>query len=42
MAADKRGVNVNLIIDDDWKKLETFAGMVLMDGVPVKLEKGEG
>ena len=42
MAADKRGVNVNLIIDDDWKKIETFAGMVLMDGVPVKLEKGAG
>ena len=39
MAADKSGVNVNSIIDDDWKKLETFAGMVLMDGVPVKLEK---
>jgi len=42
IAADKRGVNINLIIDDDWKKIETFAGMVLMDGVPVKLEKVEG
>ncbi|NVM54849.1 MAG: molybdopterin-dependent oxidoreductase [Candidatus Helarchaeota archaeon] len=39
LAKEKRGVNVNIITDDTWKNLETFAGMVLLDGVPVKLEK---
>jgi hypothetical protein len=39
LAKEKRGINVNLITDDNWKKLESFAGMVLLDGVPVKLEK---
>ena len=39
LAKEKRGVNVNIITDDSWKNLETFAGMVLLDGVPVKLEK---
>jgi anaerobic selenocysteine-containing dehydrogenase len=39
LAKEKRGVNVNLITDDNWKNLETFAGMVLLDGIPVKLEK---
>ncbi|MCP4681589.1 MAG: molybdopterin-dependent oxidoreductase, partial [Desulfobacterales bacterium] len=39
MAVEKRGVNINLITDDDWTKLETFAGMVMLDGVPVRVEK---
>lgn len=39
MAVEKRGVNVNLITDDDWRKLETFGGMVKLDGIEVKLEK---
>ncbi len=39
LAKEKRGVNVNLITDDNWKNLESFAGMVLLDGIPVKLEK---
>jgi formate dehydrogenase len=39
MAVEKRGVNVNLITDDDWTKLEPFAGMVLLDGIPVRVEK---
>lgn len=39
MAVEKRGANVNLITDDDWHKLEPFAGMVMLDGIPVKLEK---
>ncbi len=39
LAAEKRGINVNLITDDRWEHLETFAGMVLLDGIPVKLEK---
>lgn len=38
-AVEKRGTNVNLITDDDWRKLETFAGMVMLDGIPVKIEK---
>lgn len=38
MAVEKRGVNVNLLIDDDWTKLEPFAGMVMLDGVPVRVE----
>ena len=39
MAMDKKGINVNIITNDAWKDLETFAGMVLLDGVPVKIEK---
>ncbi len=39
MAAEKKGVNVNLITDDDWTKLEPFGGMVMLDGIQVKLEK---
>ncbi len=39
LAKEKRGININLIIDDSWQNLETFAGMVLLDGVPVKIEK---
>ncbi len=39
MAVEKRGVNVNLITDDDWTLLEPLAGMVMLDGIPVKLEK---
>ncbi|MFX1452622.1 MAG: molybdopterin-dependent oxidoreductase [Promethearchaeota archaeon] len=39
MAKEKFGYNVNLITDDNWKNLETFAGMVLLDGVKVRLEK---
>ncbi len=39
IAKKKPGTNVNIITDDNWKNLETFAGMVLLDGVPVKLEK---
>ena len=39
MAIEKPGVNVNLITDDDWMKLETFGGMVKLDGIQVKLEK---
>ena len=39
LAIEKRGINVNLITDDRWEHLETFAGMVLLDGIPVKLEK---
>lgn len=39
MAVEKRGVNVNLITDDDWTKLEPLGGMVMLDGIPVKLEK---
>ncbi len=38
MAVEKRGVNVNLITDDDWTRLEPFAGMVMLDGSPVKVE----
>lgn len=38
MAVEKRGVNVNLITDDDWRKLEPLAGMVMLDGIPVKIE----
>jgi anaerobic selenocysteine-containing dehydrogenase len=38
-AVEKNGVNVNLITDDDWTKLETFAGMVMLDGIPVRIEK---
>jgi formate dehydrogenase len=38
MAVEKRGVNVNLITDDDWRKLESF-GMVMLDGIQVNLEK---
>ena len=39
MAVEKKGVNVNLITDDDWTKLEPFGGMVMLDGIQVKLEK---
>ena len=39
MAVEKRGVNVNLITDDDWRKLETLGGMVLLDGIKVGLER---
>lgn len=39
IAREKRGVNVNVITDDNWKNLETFAGMVLLDGIPVRIEK---
>lgn len=39
LAKEKKGVNVNKITDDNWKNLESFAGMVLLDGIPVKLEK---
>ena len=39
LAASKEGVNVNIITDDNWKNLESFAGMVLLDGVLVKIEK---
>jgi len=39
LAMEKKGVNVNIIMNDAWKDLETFAGMVLLDGVPVKIEK---
>ncbi|MHA1378266.1 MAG: molybdopterin-containing oxidoreductase family protein [Candidatus Helarchaeota archaeon] len=39
IAKEKRGYNVNIITDDNWRNLETFAGMVLLDGVNVKLEK---
>lgn len=39
LARAKLGVNINLITDDDWKKLESFAGMALLDGVPVKIDK---
>ena len=39
MAVEKRGVNVNLITDDDWTKLEPLGGMVMLDGIPVKLER---
>ncbi len=39
LAIEKRGINVNLITDDRWEHLESFAGMVLLDGIPVKLEK---
>jgi len=39
IAKEKKGINVNLIIDDNWKNLESFAGMVLLDGIPVKIEK---
>jgi len=38
MAVGKLGVNVNLLTDDDWMKLEPFAGMVMLDGVPVRLD----
>jgi len=38
-AVEKRGVNVNLITDDSWENLETFAGMAPLDGIRVKLEK---
>ena len=41
MAVEKRGVNVNLITDDDWTKLEPFAGMVMLDGIPVRVEAAE-
>jgi len=36
-ARAKTGINVNLITDDNWKNLETYAGMVLLDGIPVKI-----
>jgi len=39
LAKEKQGINVNLITNDDWKNIETFAGMVLLDGIPVKIEK---
>ncbi|MFX0133872.1 MAG: molybdopterin-dependent oxidoreductase [Candidatus Hodarchaeota archaeon] len=39
IAKEKHGYNVNIITDDNWKNLETFAGMVLLDGVKVRLEK---
>jgi anaerobic selenocysteine-containing dehydrogenase len=39
MAVDKLGANVNLITDDDWTKLEPLGGMVMLDGIPVKIEK---
>jgi anaerobic selenocysteine-containing dehydrogenase len=39
LAIEKRGININLITDDHWEHLESFAGMVLLDGIPVKLEK---
>jgi hypothetical protein len=39
IARPKRGVNVNIITDDHWENLETFAGMVLLDGIPVNIEK---
>ncbi len=39
IAKEKRGVNVNIITDDNWENIETFAGMVLLDGIPVQLEK---
>jgi formate dehydrogenase len=38
MAVGKRGVNVNLITDDDWRKLESY-GMVMLDGIQVNLER---
>ena len=37
-AVEKRGVNVNLITDDDWTKLEHISGMVMLDGIPVNIE----
>jgi formate dehydrogenase len=39
IAREKRGINVNLITDDNWKNLESFAGMAFLDGFPVKIEK---
>ncbi|MDD1777431.1 MAG: molybdopterin-dependent oxidoreductase, partial [Candidatus Helarchaeota archaeon] len=39
LAIEKPGINVNVITDDHWEHLESFAGMVLLDGIPVKLEK---
>ncbi|NHI94671.1 MAG: hypothetical protein EAX96_19425 [Candidatus Lokiarchaeota archaeon] len=39
LALEKPGVNVNIITNDHWKDLETFAGMVLLDGVHVNIEK---
>ncbi len=39
IARTKPGINVNLITDDHWESLETFAGMVLLDGIAVKVEK---
>lgn len=39
LAVEKKGVNVNLITDDDWTKLESFGGMVMLDGIQVKLER---
>ncbi|MHA1144669.1 MAG: molybdopterin-containing oxidoreductase family protein [Candidatus Helarchaeota archaeon] len=39
IAIEKRGINVNVITDDNWNNLETFAGMVLLDGIPVRLDK---
>ena len=39
MAVEKLGINVNLITDDNWKKLEPLGGMVMLDGIPVKVEK---
>ena len=39
IAVEKHGVNVNIITDDKWQNLETFAGMVLLDGIQVNIEK---
>jgi hypothetical protein len=36
---EKRAVNVNLLTDDDWRRLEPIAGTVMLDGVPVKIEQ---
>ncbi|MHA1386031.1 MAG: molybdopterin-containing oxidoreductase family protein [Candidatus Helarchaeota archaeon] len=39
IAKEKQGYNVNIITDDNWKNLETFAGMVLLDGINVQIKK---
>ncbi|TFF87718.1 MAG: hypothetical protein EU548_09890, partial [Promethearchaeota archaeon] len=39
MAIGKKGINVNKITDDNWKNIETFAGMAFLDGFPVNIEK---
>lgn len=38
-SAEKRAVNVNLLTDGDWRTMEPIAGMVMLDGVLVKIEQ---
>ncbi|MBD3227804.1 MAG: molybdopterin-dependent oxidoreductase [Candidatus Lokiarchaeota archaeon] len=39
IAIEKKGINVNKITNDNWKGLETFAGMAFLDGFPANIEK---